>query len=104
MLDPNDLAAKKATLEAVEAEIAAEAEQFEDSIAELRTQCERLRIEYMEALRAEMTRVGHPPGPDLGSVLAVIEQAQQPFMVRRLRTLAVRYLVGGREHGPESSP
>lgn len=90
----NDLAAKKAALVAVEAEIATETQKFEDSIDGLRKHCELLRIEYMEALQTEVAAMERAPRADLGSVLAAIEQAEQPMFVRRIRRLAVSYLAG----------
>jgi len=96
MTDMHDLAEKKAMLSRVEAEIAAETEKFEASMASLRTQCEMLRIEYLEALHAEMATVERPPPPELQSLLAAIEQTDQPILVRRLRKRAVTYLVGAR--------
>jgi len=101
MTDMNDLAEKKAMLSRVEAEIAAETERFEESIASLRTRCEMLRIEYLEALNEELATVERPPPPELQSLLAAIEKTDQPILVRRLRKRAVTYLVGAR---PEPHP
>jgi hypothetical protein len=100
MTDMNDLAEKKAMLSAIEEQVAAETEKFDDSIAGLRAQCETLRIEYMQALRAEMESVERPPAPSLGSVLAAIEHTDQPVIIRRIRQKAVSYLVGVRRERP----
>jgi hypothetical protein len=103
MTDMNALAATKAMLSEVEAEIAAATENFEESIAGLRMQCEMLRTEYREALRSEMERIERPQFPNLGGVLAAIEHTHQPVIVRRIRQRAVSYLVGGgREPRPEA--
>ena len=103
MTDMNALAATKATLAEVEAEIAAATEIFEESIAGLRTQCETLRTEYLEVLRSEMERIERPRVPNLGGVLAAIEHTHQPVILRRIRQRAVSYLVGaGREPRPEA--
>ena len=103
MTDMQKLAATKALLSQVEAEIAVETEKFEESIAGLRVQCEMLRTEYMDALRSEMERIERPQIPNLGGVLAAIEHTHQPVIVRRIRQRAVSYLVGaGREPRPES--
>ncbi len=101
MTDMNDLAAKKAILSRVEAQIAAETEKFEESMASLRMQREMLRTEYLDALHAEMATVERLQPPELRSLLAAIEQTDQPILVRRLRKRAVTYLVGAQ---PESHP
>ena len=103
MTDMNKLAAARAMLSEVEAEIAAATEKFEASIAGLRMQCETLRAEYMDALQSEMDWIERPQIPNLGRVLAAIEHTQQPLIVRRIRQRAVSYLVGaGREPRPEA--
>ena len=103
MTDMNKLAATRAMLAEVEAEIAAATEKFEASIAGLRMQCETLRTEYMDALRSEMDWIERPQIPNLGGVLAAIEHTHQPVIVRRIRQRAVSYLVGaGREPRPET--
>ena len=101
MTDMNELAATKAMLSDVEAELAAATERFEESVAGLRLQCETLRIEYMDALRSEMERIERPQTLNLGGVLAAIEHTHQPVIVRRIRQRAVSYLIGaGREARP----
>jgi hypothetical protein len=103
MSDVNKLAATRAKLSEVEAEVAAATEKFEASIAGLRMQCEMLRTEYMDALRSEMDWIERPQIPNLGRVLAAIEHTHQPVIVRRIRQRAVSYLVGaGREPRPEA--
>jgi hypothetical protein len=103
MTDMNDLAEKKANLAALEDEIAAATERFEESIADLRLRCETLRAEYLGALRTEMESAQRPPVPSLGGILAAIEHTPQPVIVRRIRQRAVSYLVGvRRERGPEA--
>ena len=104
MTDMSKLAATKAMLSEVEAEIAVATEKFEASIAGLRMQCETLRTEYLAALRSEMDWVERPQIPNLGGVLAAIEHTHQPVIVRRIRQRAVSYLVGaGRELRPEDA-
>ena len=98
MTDMNKLAATRAMLSEVEAEIAAATEKFEASIAGLRMQCEMLRTEYMDALRSEMDWIERPQIPNLGGVLAAIEHTHQPVIVRRIRQRAVSYLVGAGEN------
>jgi septal ring factor EnvC (AmiA/AmiB activator) len=104
MAEMQDLAAKKKTLAALESEIAAQQQKFEDSIAELREQHEKLRREYADALRAELASIGGsvrtadgsrpraPRGsrarPDAAAILAAIERAQEPISGERIRELA----------------
>ena len=89
MAETHDLYARKAMLQAVEAEIAERTSKFEDSIADLRREHERLRREYADALRAELAEVdaAESPHPHLGRILAAIERGQQSIVVERIREL-----------------
>ena len=103
-MDMNSLAATKAMLSDLEAELAAATEKFEESIAGLRLQCETLRTEYLDALRSEMERIERPQFLNLGGVLAAIEHTDQPVIVRRIRQRAVSYLIGaGRDARREAA-
>jgi biotin carboxyl carrier protein len=108
MADLQDLAATKARIDAIEAEIAAQQQNFEESIRELRAEHDNLTREYTDGLRAELARLqpsrrgrassdgesaaraprGSRPRPDAGAVLAAIERAQEAISVERMRELA----------------
>jgi hypothetical protein len=96
MTEPDELAARKAALAAVEAEIAGRTQEFEDSIADLRQQHLTLRREYADALRSELAKVDVSTAPKahLGRILAAIERTQQPIIVGRMRELAARRVPG----------
>jgi hypothetical protein len=93
-MEANELAAKKTILLAVEAEIAERTLKFEDSIADLRRERERLRRDYADALRAELATVDNAPvnRPPLERILAAIESTKQPIIIERLREAAGKHL------------
>lgn len=102
MADLKDLAMKKERLAAIDAEIAAAQQTFEESIAALRREREAVRREYESFLRAELASLdgraapspsqraprGSAPKPDAEKILAAIEKAQIPVSVERVRELA----------------
>src|SRR5579871_2757049 len=91
MVEADDLETRKAALASIDAEIAERIQRFEDSIAGLRGEHDRLRCEYVDSLRAELARVDATASTaPLGRILAAIERGHEPVIVRRLRELAAR--------------
>lgn len=91
MIEAEGLEARKALLDSVDAQLRERVEQFEDSIADLRREHERLRVEYANALRGELERIDPDPAPSppaLTRILTALEKTQQPVLVRRMRELA----------------
>jgi len=96
MTEPDDLTARKATLVAIEAELARRTQEFEDSIADLRARHRLLRQAYADALRAELAQMHGVPATraHLGRILSAIERTQQPIIIERMRELAARRVPG----------
>src|SRR5579871_6432443 len=91
MIEAEGLEARKGLLDSVGEQVRERVEQFEDSIADLRREHERLRVEYANALRSELERVDPDPAaspPALTRILTALEKTQQPVLVRRMREFA----------------
>jgi len=91
MVDAEGLDARKALLDSVDAEIQSRVQMFEDSIADLRQEHERLRAQYADALRRELTRLDPDAAPapaPLARILAALEKSPQPVIIKRLRGFA----------------